>query len=291
MGTQTTSSSPAQTARRYAERHWPVFPVSNGPGGRGPKKPARVQPAGASHDLRQVRKWWREAPDAGIGLATGPKSGLMAVIAANQEGRQYLDELQGRFGRFPPTPTVRSEQGTLVYLFALPAAVQFSGWAALKVLPLRLRLAGGWVSLPPSSDDGDGRWAWELRPDDVPVADMPAWLVDWLRDEADPPVARPQSASPRPDPAAKPTGRPESVTPAKNVAATPDRANAATRRAAPRGAVADKAAAADSPKGGTHPAKQSKAAATTPAADHTDTNTDANGAPQQVARPPHGRRQ
>src|SRR4029453_3214113 len=69
------SSSPLQAALRYAESGLPLFPSV--PRAKHPLtqhgfKDATTAPA-------RIQQWWRQTPDANIGIATGSVSGLLVV--------------------------------------------------------------------------------------------------------------------------------------------------------------------------------------------------------------------
>jgi len=90
-----------RSALRCAERGWPIFPLwprhgekcacgdtdCKGPG----KHPiGRLVPNGfkdATTDQEAISRWWREYPDAGIGMPTGSKSGLIVIDIDVKKGK------------------------------------------------------------------------------------------------------------------------------------------------------------------------------------------------------------
>jgi len=53
-------------------------------------------------------------------------------------------------------------------------------------LAIDVRGDGGYFVAPPSLHKSSRRYAWLLRPGDVPLADPPQWLLDWIRGDAEP---------------------------------------------------------------------------------------------------------
>ncbi|MEW8351957.1 MAG: bifunctional DNA primase/polymerase [Candidatus Thiodiazotropha taylori] len=74
MYIQDETASALDWALRYAERGWSVMPL---------KADRRPQIIGSFHnastDEKQIREWWSKWPNAGIGIATGVKSGICIV--------------------------------------------------------------------------------------------------------------------------------------------------------------------------------------------------------------------
>jgi hypothetical protein len=70
--------TPIEMALRYAARFGEVFPCE-------PSEPKRKKPLtkngfyDASRNPGQIRRWWRDRPDALIGLPTGKRSGLVVL--------------------------------------------------------------------------------------------------------------------------------------------------------------------------------------------------------------------
>src|SRR5688572_652952 len=71
-------SDMGQAALDYAARCWPVFPVDPNS-----KKPiGRLAPHGfkdATTDRAQIEAWWRQRPDAMIGVPTGKATGVFVL--------------------------------------------------------------------------------------------------------------------------------------------------------------------------------------------------------------------
>ncbi len=97
-------------ALHYARQGWPIFPL-----GANSKVPAISRERGgrgcldATLDLSQIEAWWREYPNANIGIATGRRSGLLVVDVDPRHNPQWLDSLRSL--ELPPTFTVRTCSG------------------------------------------------------------------------------------------------------------------------------------------------------------------------------------
>jgi len=114
----------------YAKLNWPVFPLT--PGG---KVPAISKVRGghgcldATLNVDQIEAWWREYPDANIGVATGRRSGLLAIDVDPRATPQWLASL--RELELPQTFTVRTASGGFHLYLALPADSRITIGAAL----------------------------------------------------------------------------------------------------------------------------------------------------------------
>ena len=102
-----TGRSPLKAALRYAARGWPVFPVwpriddRCGCGKADCKTRASTRSAtcpegfkDATTDEKTIRRWWREYPDAGIGMPTGKPSGMIVIDIDRKEGRDGREALR-----------------------------------------------------------------------------------------------------------------------------------------------------------------------------------------------------
>jgi hypothetical protein len=134
-------------------------------------------------DEATVRHWWREAPTANVGIVTGPDSGLFMLGPDGQEGVEALAALERQNTTLPPTPRARSGSGAgRHYLFLWPSAGTVKTMANVNGLPLDTRGSGGLFVAPPSLHKSGNRYAWEVNPGAVPLAEAPAWLLTWLQD-------------------------------------------------------------------------------------------------------------
>jgi hypothetical protein len=66
----------------------------------------------ATTDENQIRAWWRENPNANIGIATGAASGLLGMdVDPRHQGDKSLCDAEKIHGPLPIGPRVRSGVG------------------------------------------------------------------------------------------------------------------------------------------------------------------------------------
>lgn len=184
-------------ALRYAALGWHVFPVWGGKDGKcrcgatckspgkHPVEPlARRGQDDATTDAAQIRLWWRQNPDAGIGVHLKP-SGLCAI------------DIDPRNGGFETIDVIESEHGALVsdvYQFTQGGGehrlFKLSGDGALpgKLGPGIDVKRNGYIVLAPTHGIF-GMYDWEASSDPLAGA-IPSPLPDWIRD-----LQRPQESA------------------------------------------------------------------------------------------------
>jgi hypothetical protein len=159
----------------YADRGWKVIPLR----ARGKEPLGSLVPHGkddATDDLVQVLRWWTEVPRANVGIVCGP-SGLVVIdVDPRSGGDDSLHELERRLGRLPETVSAETGGGGWHYVFRHPG-VDLVGVAA-PGLDVKDR---GYIVASPSIHPSGRSYAWDLEPDDVPLADLPHAWVDALR--------------------------------------------------------------------------------------------------------------
>jgi putative DNA primase/helicase len=171
-------------ALAYADRGWPVFPVAEN------KHPITAHGlSDATLDKGQIETWFDRWPRALIAIATGERSGIVALdidIDAEMRinGFDALEELG--IATHPISPSICTPRGGCHVLFAWPGHFvktiagrmikHRNGQEVLSGLGvgLDIRGDGGSLILPPAP----GRiWDPHLALDAVPIAPMPAWMV------------------------------------------------------------------------------------------------------------------
>jgi hypothetical protein len=157
-----------EAAEYYAiTRRWPIFPCK--PGGKEPLVPKGVN--AATTDAAQVRCWWRDYPNANIGLATGRASGLIVLDVDGEDGRRSLAAMQ----KLPHTLTARTGRvgGGMHQYFACDGHNIRNSTGRLGT-GLDVRGAGGYVILPPSLHKSGATYEWADR---CAIATLPSWLA------------------------------------------------------------------------------------------------------------------
>lgn len=174
------ATSPRLAAEMYASMGWPVVPTAGIVSGRcgcrlGPKCENHIgkhplNPGGVSEpstDRRTIGGWWDRWPWAGVGIATGPTSGLLVVdVDLKQGGPATIERLRNEGIDLTQTLTAQTGSGGRHYLFSVPDG----RWAPSTVgnIPgigetpgVDLRGAGTFIVAAPSPHISGGRYQWD----------------------------------------------------------------------------------------------------------------------------------
>ena len=179
-----------RAALDYARRGWPVIPLHS-PTARGcscgradcqsvGKHPrTRNGSKDGSRDPAAIREWWRRWPDANVGIATGPESGILVLDVDGAQGEESLIDLAQRGHILPDTYTVRTGSGGQHLYFAWPKGADVRN-SARKLAPgLDVRGAGGLVAAPPSLHKSGARY--EVNESATDPAPCPEWLLSLIQ--------------------------------------------------------------------------------------------------------------
>jgi hypothetical protein len=177
-------------ALEYAARGWRVFPIYEcretgtqcSCGSRkctSPGKHPRTKTGlkEATTEAAQIRAWWRQWPNANIGIATG--NGLLVIdIDPRHGGNETIEDLRRDLGAWPDTvEAITGGNGRHIYL---SSAAVIKNSAGLLGAGVDIRGEGGYVVAPPSNHVSGRVYAWEASSDPtdgVPLAEIaPAWL-------------------------------------------------------------------------------------------------------------------
>ncbi|MDW8263881.1 MAG: bifunctional DNA primase/polymerase [Gemmataceae bacterium] len=162
-------------ALRYAELGYPVFPCV--PGGKRPLVARGFHEA--TTDPEQIERWWKEHPQANIGL---PTAGLVVLDLDGRNNPWPTDTDQAAdlasAGAVAVTP-----RGGRHLLFRRPEGKAWKCSTGKLAPGVDIRTDGGYIVVPPSrTDRGDYLWVEGLeldRPRDR-LPEPPAWLVQAL---------------------------------------------------------------------------------------------------------------
>ncbi len=129
----------------------------------------------ATTDLDIIRGWWRQWPNANIGIPTGKVSDTIALDVDPKSGGPYsLEELEGSYGELPATVKQRTGSNGEHRIFRYPDvrvknSVSAIGWG------LDIRSDGGYIVAAPSVHASGNRYEWYGV--NTPVENAPDWLV------------------------------------------------------------------------------------------------------------------
>lgn len=194
-----------------ASRGVPVFPVKisskSGTRNNSNKKPLITDNLNrASTDAAQIRRWWKQFPDAAIGGVLSALGWLVIDIDVHgdKDGFADLRRLEELFGPLPRTVTVRTATGGLHLWFQLPAGVEIrvSNVPGHVVPGVDIKGHGGWLVMPGSRSPfgeytfEEGLSLCELRPADLPKRWLEALQVEAGAAARSPRQRTSQAASP-----------------------------------------------------------------------------------------------
>lgn len=161
-----------QAALHYAGIGWRVFPLA--PGQKVPITSHGVKDA--TTDVDQITAWWREWPNANIGMACGKSSGIYVIdvdISASGD-INGIDSLK-EFAPLPATIKQQTPRGGFhaFYQAGIPPANRNSFRPGIDI-----RGDGYYVVLAPSIHPNGGRYEWAVgcAPWDRGLADFPDFM-------------------------------------------------------------------------------------------------------------------
>ncbi len=174
------SGSPAAgAARHYASLGWPVLPLYEptptgcscgrphcGSPGKHPPTPHGLKDA--TFDSTVVERWWRESPDANIGVRTGVAFDLLDVDGP--DGSRSIADLTAEHGPLPEGPVATTGKGR--HLLFLPTMAR--NRTAFRP-GLDWRGTDGYEVVPPSIHTSGFVYAWSQT---AALHAAPEWLAD-----------------------------------------------------------------------------------------------------------------
>lgn len=168
-------------AVKYAERGWRVLPIM--PGQKRP--PMAAWQIAATTDPATIESWWTQLYRGhGVGIATGPESGIFIVdidIANGKRGDESLQTLEDAYGPLPDTATVITPSGGTHYYFRYPEWQEIRNSASGRLGEwIDVRGIGGQCLAPPTIAANGSAYAWEGG-EPGGIADAPGWLLALLK--------------------------------------------------------------------------------------------------------------
>lgn len=167
-------------ALRYAKRGWPVFPL----------KPRSKEPLGllapngfknATIDPETIRAWWKDEPEANIGIPTGAGTFDVLDVDPRNGGADSLSRLASEHS-LPDTLTSHTGGGGKHIFFKHSRRKLRS---ACGLLPgIDLKSDGGYIVAPPSLHPNGRRYEWTKSHNvsDTKLAKQPGWLLKLRQD-------------------------------------------------------------------------------------------------------------
>jgi len=189
----------------YAKLGWLVLPVfsigddGNCRCGRSCKKPGKHPMVNwskeASTDPAKITLWFRQWPEANIGIVTGEVSGIFALdIDPKNGGEESLDTIESKHGRVPDDVLAVTGSDGKHFIFKYPGKL---GGSTTNLWPgIDTRGDGGYIVVAPSNHVSGGVYFWDAEADPLAGAEpayTPEWLLQKLRDKNQP-VRQSQSA-------------------------------------------------------------------------------------------------
>lgn len=164
-------------AKKYVERGWQVFPLQARQ-----KTPLVKWADVATSDERMAVGWWDNDPDANIGIACGRRSGIVVLdIDAGKDGYESMQALVEEYGQLPETPIAKTGGGGEHIFFKHPG-IEIRNSAGKLGAGLDIRGDGGYVVAAPSIHPSGQSYEWLVKPSVIPLADMPQWMIDKLKE-------------------------------------------------------------------------------------------------------------
>src|SRR5512139_2100225 len=161
----------------YASRGFWVFPVGQD------KHPLIKWADFCTLDEKQIHSWWdKEFTQAGIGVVTGAKSGIVVLdIDAGHGGNESLIRLLVDWGEIPLTAETVTGGGGRHIVFIHPG-IEIRNSAGKLGNGLDIRGDGGYIVAPPSLHPSGKRyeWAQNKKLSQTPLAHIPGWLIRLL---------------------------------------------------------------------------------------------------------------
>jgi|GEM_PF-2896351 len=132
-------------------------------------------PKRASKNPEQIKRWWREFPDANISIAAG-KSGLCVLDVDGEEGQQSLTKLRGN--KRPRTVRAKTGGGGEHSVFKRPEGGLKN---RTRIMPgLDIKCDGGLFVVAPSIHESGSPYRWKegQSPFECEVKAAPPWLLE-----------------------------------------------------------------------------------------------------------------
>jgi len=132
----------------------------------------------ATRDEGQIAAWWKQWPDANVGVKCGRESDLTVLDVDGEAGRETLRDLEMENGELPETPIAITGSIGSHYYFKFEEGV---GNAVRFAPGLDVRSEGGLVVNVGSITKRLYVWEEAFRLGELTPAKMPGWLADKIK--------------------------------------------------------------------------------------------------------------
>ena len=186
---ENTTNDRLRWAVQFAAKGWPVIPLHYPISSTECSCGRSNCPSFAKHPMTKnglknatigqstIMNWWRETPNANIGILTGSESGIIVLdIDPTHGGNKSLESLIAKHGELPPTLKVKTGGNGWHYYFNHPG-IKVPNRANL--LPgIDIRGDGGYVVAPPSlhASQNSYNWASDIKR----ISEAPSWLIEFI---------------------------------------------------------------------------------------------------------------
>lgn len=117
-------------------------------------------------DEAEVLQWWKQWPDASIGIVTGVLSGIVVVDV----------EAGGPIDGLPSTVKSKTGGGGFHFYYRHPGGEIKNGVRVRELTDIRGD--GGYVVAPPSLHKSGNRYEWVTSPESTEFAELPEWVLE-----------------------------------------------------------------------------------------------------------------
>ncbi|MGA0894400.1 MAG: bifunctional DNA primase/polymerase [Ilumatobacteraceae bacterium] len=176
--------TPLEHALWYASIGWRVVPIP--PGYKYPRGIDSWETK-ATVDPDKIRRYWTKNPDHGIGIATGPESGIFILdIDPDDGGDDSFAALEAKYGPLPDTvEAITGGNGRhLVFRWPEVGEIRNSASGVLGVGIDVRGVNGQFVVAPTVHPESGQQYCWEVEHDPMngqAVAVPPTWLIELLQ--------------------------------------------------------------------------------------------------------------
>ena len=133
----------------------------------------------ASSDPEKIKQWWSEFPDASIGCACGPGSGVWVVDIDLPDGPEVWQSIIDEYGQIGETLEQQTGSGGRQLFFSYNGQ-EIRNSAGKLGRNVDTRGNGGFVILPPSPHPSGGTYQWRVKKKPTKAPD---WLYGLLKEE------------------------------------------------------------------------------------------------------------